>query len=190
MQKWLGGRSFWKPQGVIVKTIIFLAVLFLIPANSALASDPLFDEAVNYGAGDYPYCVITGDFDEDGHIDLAVANAAGYVSILLGTGWGTFASAVNYGAGGEPHSVATGDFNEDEHADLAVANHASDNVSILLGAGDGTFGSAVNYGAGDGPDFVTTGDFDEDGHTDLVVANRDVDAIPDDNVSILLGAGV
>jgi hypothetical protein len=77
--------------------------------------------------------VTTGDFDEDGHTDLAVANlGSDDVSIFLGVGDGTLASAVNYAAGNGPRSVTTGDFDEDGHTDLAVAIENSNGVSILL----------------------------------------------------------
>jgi hypothetical protein len=138
---------------------------------------------------DGPISVCTGDFDEDGHTDIAMANN-GYdyftydVSILLGTGDGTFTPAVNYTPGSSPRSVCTGDFDEDNHIDLAVANGGSDNVSILLGSGDGSFATAVNFGTGDSPFCVCAADFDEDGHIDLATANYN-----SDNVSILLGGG-
>jgi hypothetical protein len=168
-----------------MKKYLFLAFLFLLPLTYALAFDPLFDEPLNYDADDTPFSITTGDFNEDGHADLATANrVSDNTSILLGAGDGTFAPSVNYATGRYPTAVTTGDFNEDGHADLATANKTADNVSILLGAGDGTFSSAVNYAAADGPRFVTIGDFNEDGHADLAVANH-----YSSNVSILLGAG-
>ncbi|MHC4609961.1 MAG: FG-GAP repeat domain-containing protein [Planctomycetota bacterium] len=134
--------------------------------------DGTFQSAVGYPAGEVPTCVATGDFDEDGHTDLAVTNAGSdNVSVLLGNGDGTFQAAVSYGAGWEPGWIATGDFDEDGHTDLAVANAESDNVSVLLGNGDGTFQTAVNYIAGDVPFDIAAGDFDEDGHIDLAVTN-------------------
>jgi uncharacterized protein (UPF0548 family) len=147
--------------------------------------DGTFQSAVGYPAGEVPTCVATGDFDEDGHTDLAVTNAGSdNVSVLLGNGDGTFQTAVDYGAGDMPNDVATGDFDEDGHTDLAVSNAYGEDVSVLLGNGDGTFQAAVSYGAGWEPGWIATGDFDEDGHTDLAVANAE-----SDNVSVLLGNG-
>ena len=82
-----------------------------------------------------------GDFNGDGKPDLAVANTSGFyvstVSLLLGTGMGTFAPKVDYPTGGGPYSVATGDFNGDGKPDLAVANENlySNTVSVLLNTG-------------------------------------------------------
>src|SRR2546426_300976 len=75
--------------------------------------------------------VAVGDFNGDGHPDLAVPNAAqagpvlpsGTMSILLGNGDGSFQPAVSYSVGDAPNSVAVGDFNGDGKLDLAVANY-------------------------------------------------------------------
>jgi VCBS repeat-containing protein len=80
--------------------------------------------------------VAVGDFNADGKPDLAVANLDsnnfGNVSVLVGSGSGSFAAATNFTAGDGPTSVAVGDFDGDTKPDLAVANVRSDNVSVLL----------------------------------------------------------
>src|SRR5437773_1113750 len=113
-----------------------------------------------------------GDFDGDGHLDLAVANAYdGTVSVSLGQGDGTFLVAQNYDVGSFPFptSVAVGDFNGDGKLDLVVASGPYDSgmVSVLLGRGDGTFQAAQSYAVGNGPRSVAVGDFDGDGFPDL-----------------------
>jgi len=80
--------------------------------------------------------VAVGDYNGDGRPDLTVANLnSDNVSILLGSGTGSFGPATNFPVGAGPESVAVGDFNGDGHPDLAVANNGSDNVSILLNCG-------------------------------------------------------
>jgi hypothetical protein len=90
----------------LVSYLVFLAV----PSENVWAVP--FNPAVNYAAGVRPHCVAVGDFDGDGNLDLAVANADSTdVSILLGNGDGTFTvPAPTYAAGDEPNSVAVGDF--------------------------------------------------------------------------------
>ncbi|MCA2572629.1 MAG: VCBS repeat-containing protein, partial [Microcystis sp. M42BS1] len=80
--------------------------------------------------------VTVGDFNGDGKSDLAVANRYGNnVSVLLGTGTGSFATATNFTVGSFPRSVTVGDFNGDGKSDLATANPSNGgSISILLNA--------------------------------------------------------
>jgi len=88
---------------------------------------------MRFATGDSPSSVTTGDFNSDGHQDLAVASAdSNDVSILLGLGDGTFAPQMPFATGDRPISIATGDFNADGHQDLVVANTFSNDVSVLL----------------------------------------------------------
>ena len=80
----------------------------------SLNPSPLKSTAVNYAVGSYPYSIFSTDFNGDGKMDLATANNnSNNVSILLGSGTGTFAAAVNYGVGIYPSSVFSADFNGD-----------------------------------------------------------------------------
>ncbi|OGN98058.1 MAG: hypothetical protein A2Z77_03575 [Chloroflexi bacterium RBG_13_51_36] len=90
----------------------------LLPSIPAVSSENVwampFNPAVNYAAGVRPRSVVAvGDFDGDGNLDLAVANADSTdVSILLGNGDGTFTvPALTYAGGDEPNSIAVGSFN-------------------------------------------------------------------------------
>lgn len=126
-----------------------------------------------------------GDFNGDGRQDLVAANAGyGSVSVLLGTGTGTFGPPTTFGVAIDPSSVAIGDFNQDGRQDVAVTNDYSNNVSILLGTGTGGFGAATNFPAGMCPSSVKIGDFNGDGKQDLVITNR---CSVGSNVSVLLG---
>jgi hypothetical protein len=144
--------------------------------------DGTFQAARSFAAGSGPASVAVGDFNGDGHLDVAVANevSSGTVSVLLGNGDGTFQAARGFAAGIYPASVAVGDFNGDGLPDLAVTGGGA--VRVLLGNGDGSFlTSPLSYIAGSGPVSVAVGDLNGDGLADLAVANSG-----SNNVSILL----
>ncbi len=138
--------------------------------------------AVNVGTG--PNAIVSGDFNGDHKLDLAVSDAGGGVSILLSNGVGGFGAAHVFAAGTTPTGLVAGNFNGDTNLDLAVVNATGGNISVLLGAGDGSFASPTNYGAATGPLAITAGDFNNDSKTDLAVVNTD-----SNSVSILSGRG-
>ncbi len=163
--------------------------------------DGTFQSPIPYSAGaGSSYFVAVGDFNEDGNLDLAVANqtsASSTVSILLGNGDGTFQAPVSYSTGaGSASFVAVGDFNNDGAPDLAVANAGTqDSVSILLGNGDGTFQAPAIYASGGAFAYsVAVGDLNGDGIPDLAVANgcatfSNLTCSSTGSVGVLLGNG-
>ena len=151
------------------------------------------DTETLYAADDAPVSLDIGDFDGDGHIDLAVANTNSQdVSVLLGAGDGSFGDPTNYVVGGNgcadpsPTSVVVGFFDADQRPDLAVADGTCNTVWVLLNNGDGTFGTPPNgFPTDNSPLQVATGEFNDDGKLDLVTANG-IDA---SGASVLLGRG-
>lgn len=146
-----------------------------------------FAPAVSVPVGIQPDDIAVGDFDTDGHLDLAVANyGSGDVSILLGDGIGGFTSGGTVTVGSKPRALAVADFNEDGWPDLAVTNEflPGQRVAVLLGDGAGGFGAPAQFGIPGLPTALRVADTNGDGHADLAVANNDVDS-----VSILSGDG-
>ena len=112
------------------------------PENNTVAvllgnGDGTFQPARTFAVGTNPTSVVAGDFNGDGKLDLAVANAgSNTISVLLGNGDGSFQPAQTFAAGITPWSVRMGDFNNDGRLDLAVADSGSATVAVLLGNGD------------------------------------------------------
>ncbi len=148
--------------------------------------DGTFKPAVNYPGGNAPRGITVGDFNNDGFLDVAVANNLGNnVSIYLGKGDGTFQPVVYYAAHTHPKAVMVGDFNHDGNEDLAVANHDSNDVSILIGDGKGHFAAPVNYPVGLNPrDVQVSNLMGGVNESDLVTADGGSTTI-----SVLLGNG-
>ena len=135
--------------------------------------------------------VVTGDFNGDGRLDLAVTMSVGLsyeVAIFLGNGDGTFTKPTIFALDGPPQGLAVGDFNNDGKLDLAVAESTGGGstgaVAILLGNGDGTFQPPSDFPLPAIPGMVVAADLNNDGNLDLIVATGSSNAF-----SVLLGNG-
>ncbi|MFZ5798561.1 MAG: LamG-like jellyroll fold domain-containing protein, partial [Thermodesulfobacteriota bacterium] len=123
-----------------------------------------------------PYGLAAGNFNGDGHVDLAVtmydSNA---VRIFLNSGAGTFTEAAGspVTVGATPLRVAAADLDRDGADDLAVTNYGGNTMSVLLGNGDGTFSAAPGspLATGAGPVGLIAVDMDQDGNPDVVLTN-------------------
>src|SRR5262249_50116772 len=108
-----------------------------------------FASPITTQCGTGPIAIVTGDFNGDGRLDVAVADynigRGNTVAVLLGRGDGTFKNFVTYQTGAAPEGLATADLNGDGVLDLVTANEFDDSVSVLLGNGDGTFQGSLNY---------------------------------------------
>jgi len=134
-----------------------------------------------------------GDFNHDGHLDVAIAettvfpnNADGsslpYVQVFFGDGKGSFPTSGPQIDDLTLNFLAAGDYNRDGKADLAALDGST--FEILIGKGDGTFAPAVTYSVGANPVFVLQADLNGDGKKDIIVVNQG-----GNDVSVLLGRG-
>jgi hypothetical protein len=137
--------------------------------------------------------VVTGDFDNDGRLDLAVTTAffsgnlslSGQVEVFFQDRApalpGFFSQKLVIPVGFSPSQLAVADLNGDGLPDLAVANTDSDTVSVIFNnrLAPGNFLGAVDFPCGIAPLSVAIGDLNRDGLPDIAVA-------VDDGVDILL----
>ncbi len=152
-------------------------------------------------AGDSPYSIATGDFNKDGHLDLAVVYRDNKFGILLGNGDGSFqapvivAVPIPVGITLAFGAITTGDFNLDGNLDLVLANLSSlsNDIYFVPGNGDGTFGvpqmvtQLSEYPTNDSGS-LPAADLNGDGKLDLarITISQQTFLI---SVSVLLGNG-
>jgi hypothetical protein len=68
-----------------------------------------------------------------------VANyQSGEVTLLLGTGQGSFGPRDAYPVANDPYGVVTADFNDDGNLDAAISDRGQNLVTVFEGAGRGT----------------------------------------------------
>lgn len=137
--------------------------------------------------GSFPRSVAGADFDNDGDIDLVVANNGNNtISILKNNGEANFQERQDYVTGYYPYSVAVGDWDADGDMDLAIAHSDgrieetpsvdTDSVTILKNDGAGSFQSKVRYPVTRNSLWISAADIDGDGDLDLIVPNGYIDA--------------
>ena len=128
------------------------------------------------GNNSHPQSIVTGDFNNDDQLDIAVANSdTNSIGIFLGYGNGNFTPQQIYFIGNQskPFSLAVGDFNNDYHLDIAVTNYGSNELLVFLGIDDGTSFKVKSYSLGYNtrPQSLAVGDVNGDGLVDIAVAN-------------------
>ncbi len=140
--------------------------------------------------GSGPLMAVVGDFNRDGHADLAVVmENSSTIPVFLGHGDGTFAPAIlNSQTASVSYLLVVADFNGDGIEDLAVenSNSSSGSISILLGNGDGTFNASTVVVSGIAlPADLVAADFNGDGIPDLAFVNGEAPS----SIVVLIGTG-
>jgi FG-GAP-like repeat len=124
-----------------------------------------------------PFAVETGDFDLDGHLDIAAAcqipAVNDSVAILLNNGTGGFTTTGVYRVGGESAWELSGnDIDADGDFDLVVVNAANpQRIAFLFNDGAGAFPTRTTAVTGSFPLGVFTADLDGDNDIDAISSN-------------------
>ncbi|HKC87932.1 MAG TPA: FG-GAP-like repeat-containing protein [Blastocatellia bacterium] len=129
--------------------------------------------------------LVTGDFNGDGSLDLAVSGNRNQVIILRGNGAGAFTVVPflpeSQGSVQTPDQLTVGDFNGDRKSDLATlrreiassGNPGKREVAIYLADNNGGFSAPlkrlISYNTYIGR--IIAEDFNNDGRAELLVAN-------------------
>jgi hypothetical protein len=121
--------------------------------------------AAENGTG--PYSIVTGDFDRDGKLDVALSDEV--LKIQKGNGDGTLkAPSVNYRLRNTSVDLRTADFNGDGKLELVSAGvFASGALQIMLGNGDATFQDAGDQIGGSNSLSIAITDLNGDTRADL-----------------------
>ena len=132
-------------------------------------ADLTFALSDKFWAGTLPTQALTGDFDGDGNLDLAVLNRYSQdVSILLGEGDGSFTPDVRHRPGILPSSIGAGDLDGDGADEIIVNGEGgAQAASSPHMTGDPVQLLSDIYGP------VIVADINDDGFADVAVHSRE-----------------
>ena len=116
--------------------------------------------------------IAIGDFNNDGNLDVAVANAGPRIDIYLGNGDGTFRAPVSTVITEAIQYLVAADFDGDGNLDLLAYGATQSRVAVLFGKGDGTLTQGPTTAVASGLAFAVA-DFNGDGILDFVEGEPD-----------------
>jgi hypothetical protein len=133
----------------------------------------------------------TGDFNEDGHMDILMEASSDDMLLMTGKGDGAFSEPTRLGLAAAGY-FATADLDGDAHLDLVAGLAAEGTVGVFKGSGNGNFVrrtildtpiSASISRRGE----INLGDINRDGKIDVAVGSWP--QIGDGNLDVFLGNG-
>ena len=152
--------------------------------------DGRFGVPSSHAVTGFPNGMALGDFNADGHVDIALAVASttpslsGHVEVRLGDGAGGFgAPGRPQEVGVQPHYIVHGDFNGDGQLDAATTNAGmssdeTDTISVAFGDGTGAFSGRTDHAVLHAPGALAAADVNGDGRQDLLVPDVLLAGVP------------
>jgi hypothetical protein len=146
---------------------------------------PAYVSASSIPGADGGTAMVTGDFNHDGKLDMAVADQGfNWVNVFLGNGDGTFQAPIKAATDKPVQGLTTADLNGDGNLDLVATSYNVSEACVMLGNGDGTFKLGVDYTSGGQPYQVLVADINGDGKPDILTADT-----TDTKIGVLWGRG-
>ena len=157
----------------MIRTALEFLLALSAVAPSAWAGQ--FKHVTYYKAGGLPSQIVTADFNNDGNLDLAMADwLSNQVVVLLGNGDGTFQKPITFSVP-SPTDLAAADLDGDGNIDLAITESGGSGPGVLaiyLGNGNGRFSLKSKYKLGDYTGVVKIADFNQDGIPDIATGDE------------------
>ncbi|MDG1874482.1 MAG: VCBS repeat-containing protein [Mariniblastus sp.] len=147
---------------------------YILLSNGESASKKIrFEKRIKIGnERDESRAVALSDINQDGSLDLIVANIDQANEVYFNDGQGGFNLAAKFGKENEKsYSLDVADMNGDGKPDLIIGNVAEPNA-VYFNRGKGTSFEAVPFGKQDSSTYgIAVADLDGDGFKDIAVAN-------------------
>ncbi|HEY6181534.1 MAG TPA: VCBS repeat-containing protein [Terriglobales bacterium] len=149
----------------IALCICLIAIVFSVKPASAQVT---FSQTVVNSDDISSSSIVSGDFDNDGFLDLVTVNEAS-LSFYKGLGGNSYSSPVNQSVTPHLYQMFVADFNRDGNLDIAVSSSPfqQGGVKIFLGKGDGTFIQGKDITVTGSAGFIALADFNGDRQPDI-----------------------